>query len=123
MPWQPIKGKSAHAKSADKEYDNTRRKFDPRLAEAKRIRSSSNWQKVRENKLSAEPLCYDPFGEHKQFNICVPAETVHHKYGLDFYPELAYVESNLCSLCNHCHARIEQMTRRGELDKVRKLWL
>ena len=42
----------------DRAYDRSRAQ-DPRLARAKKIRSSARWQRVRELQLDREPLCQD----------------------------------------------------------------
>lgn len=39
----------------------------------------------------------------KRYGKRVDATTVHHIKHVDEYPELAYVNSNLISLCNACH--------------------
>jgi 5-methylcytosine-specific restriction enzyme A len=93
-------------------YDATRRKLDPALALAARIRNSAQWQKVRAQHRAIEPLCRDPFGRHTllpAFNDCS-----HHIKPLATYPELAFDLSNLAGLCTACHARVGGMERRGE---------
>lgn len=39
----------------------------------------------------------------KRYGRAVEATTVHHIKHLDEYPELAYTDSNLVSLCAACH--------------------
>lgn len=41
--------------------------------------------------------------ECKRYGKNREAKTVHHIKHVDEYPELAYVDSNLISLCNDCH--------------------
>lgn len=41
--------------------------------------------------------------ECKKYGRKRPAQTVHHIKHVDEYPELAFVDSNLVSLCNACH--------------------
>lgn len=40
------------------------------------------------------------YGRHRE------AVTVHHIKHVDEYPELAYIDSNLESLCNACHNKM-----------------
>lgn len=79
---------------------------------AVRIRNSHAWQKVRRIHAKKHPTCCDPFGEHLLGPE--PVESIHHVLGLDSNPELAFYESNLRSLCNACHSRVEKMERSGE---------
>jgi 5-methylcytosine-specific restriction endonuclease McrA len=39
----------------------------------------------------------------KRYGKHVPATMVHHIKEVEFYPELAYDDDNLTSLCDHCH--------------------
>lgn len=39
----------------------------------------------------------------KRYGRRVPAKVVHHIKHVDEYPELAYTDSNLVSLCEACH--------------------
>jgi hypothetical protein len=75
---------------------------------ANKLRSSSQWQRVREHKRLLNPLCEDPFGEHAQAGISVPMQEVHHKVKINSAPELAFSVENLMSLCERCHERIER---------------
>ena len=94
----------ASAPQPRKEYDQ-RRKRDPRLALAARIRSSQRWKATRRIKLAINPLCEDPHGTHgKETETATEA---HHKQGLIDAPELAFDVDNLMSVCSRCHARIE----------------
>lgn len=103
----------AHAKAAPKRaYDQTTRRNDPALAEAARIRNSSLWQQVRAMHRAQHPLCCDPFKEHGRFPV--PMTQVHHIQGVAVAPHLAYDPSNLASLCDGCHHRIEALERAGK---------
>jgi 5-methylcytosine-specific restriction endonuclease McrA len=100
-----------HQAAQHSQYDQGRRRDDPALAMAKRIRDSSQWQKVRELFRARNPLCCDPFGEHG--NNIESTEHVHHIQGLIVRPDLAYEWSNLAGLCAACHSRIESLERTG----------
>ena len=76
-----------------------------------RIRNSRRWQVTRAAHAASNPVCCDPFRQH--LDGPEPTESIHHVFPLDTHPELAFVESNLRSLCNACHSRIEQLERSG----------
>lgn len=88
---------------ADKDYDAGRRKIDPALRQAKHVRSSARWKKLRTMKLNHTPLCENPDWQHT--DVPVVAHEVDHKQSLQERPDLAYVWENLQSLCRTCHAR------------------
>jgi len=92
---------------ADREYEERRRR-NPALARADKIRRSSRWKKVRALKLARDPLCEDC----KEHGVTTPAEQVHHLVGLAERPDLAFVLENTRSLCTTCHARREAEVRR-----------
>ena len=77
-------------RQAKRHYDRTKRKTDPALAGAKRVRSSARWRKLRALKLQRDP---------------------DHIVSLRADINQAYVYDNLQSLCTYCHAR---KTARGE---------
>ncbi|WP_423252268.1 HNH endonuclease [Vibrio vulnificus] len=63
------------------------------------IYQSTKWRKLRARKAKDSPLC-----EHcLTYNIIKPVDVVDHVKPLLDYPELAYVFSNLQSLCHQCH--------------------
>ena len=112
-----------------RDYDNGKRKSDPSLALAKKIRSSSHWQKMQRRVLRKYPLCCDPFKDHankEAYGInehgekvlikgeTAPSEQGHHVIGLREMPELAFVMSNCRGICMPCHDRIEKMHRAGK---------
>jgi 5-methylcytosine-specific restriction endonuclease McrA len=69
-----------------------------------RIRSSAQWQAVREMALNAGPLC----------RMCNrPATEVHHIQQVSRRPDLAYDLDNLAPLCTEHHLQIESAERRG----------
>lgn len=39
----------------------------------------------------------------KRYGKAVPATTVHHMQHVDEYPEMAFADKNLISLCEGCH--------------------
>lgn len=88
-----------------------RRRQDPALAEAARIRNSANWQKLRALHRAQFPLCSDPFNEHR--DSPAPNQQSHHIKPLRTAPPLALEWDNLAPLCTRCHARIEAMERAG----------
>ena len=96
-------------------YDKARAD-NPALRVAQKIRNNRLWQKVRFNYRTANPVCCDPFAEHK-FGP-EPMIDVHHVLPLGTYPHLAYDETNLRPLCRECHNRVEHMERQGEATQA-----
>jgi 5-methylcytosine-specific restriction protein A len=94
-------------KACDAEYE-ARRRSDPALARAQRIRSSARWRKLRALKLARDPLCEDC----QTRGVLKAATQVHHVEGLAQRPDLAFVMKNLASLCTTCHAKREAQERR-----------
>lgn len=116
MPWRPasFNQKYGSRRQADRAYDQGRRQSDASLANARRIRSSAGWQRFRDWYKARHPLCSDPFGRHEADGVAVGAVDVHHVIPLAKSPDLAFVESNVASLCVACHNRIEAMVRDGK---------
>lgn len=57
--------------------------------------------------------------ECARFGKRVDADTVHHIYPVEFYPQYAMSNWNLISLCNKCHnemhdRKTHQLTQKGE---------
>ena len=104
--------RAAEKAAANAHYDETRRKEDPRLARAARIRNSKAWKQLRGWYIRRNPLCEDPLGRHG--GRLVPATDVHHIYGLSDYPDRAFEVSNLSALCRSCHNAVEALERAGE---------
>jgi len=98
----------ANAQKIKLHLNNLSRNKDPELSEAMRIRSSYKWKRVRLLKLSNDPLCEDPHGCHANKQTTETARQVHHIKGLRSHPDLAFVWSNLMSVCTKCHARLER---------------
>lgn len=108
-----IRGRSG----SDRQYDR-KRKLDPLLARAQKLRSSSRWQRVRLTVLKRDKyLCVDPFGYHKEDNVCQAAHEVDHIIQLIKRFDLAFNQSNLASLCHGCHAKKSAMERTGKPTK------
>lgn len=89
-------------------WETERRKDD----DAVKFRRLSDWTKISRLKREMDPLCCDPFGEHKPWPK--PAVHAHHIMPVATHPELARSVENLASLCTRCHARVEAMERAGK---------
>lgn len=64
------------------------------------IYKTSRWKQKRLKILKRDKyLCQDC----KKYGRRVDAQTVHHDKTVEEYPELAFEDSNLVSLCNPCH--------------------
>jgi 5-methylcytosine-specific restriction protein A len=105
------------ANARRRRYD-CKRKADHALAYAAHVRGSVRWQKVRALHKAKFPLCCDPFGEHVARGLPAYNEQSHHIVSLaEIYAtgqhELAHDLANLAPLCTRCHARVEQMERKG----------
>lgn len=68
------------------------------------------WRKVRELKLSQDPLCQMCLDED---NHIKSATMVHHIKPIETHPELRLDMDNLMSLCNRHHEEIEKCGRWG----------
>lgn len=66
-----------------------------------KVRRGSRWRKLRALKIARDPLCEACKGR----GLVVPADDVDHIEPIVRAPELAYVVSNLQSLCRSCHVR------------------
>ena len=104
----------AKDKTQSREEYEARRRKDPALAAAMAFRSSRRWQKTQRTKISLNPLCEDPFGDHDRRGTTETAKQVHHIVGLAECAgdERAYTLDNLMSVCWKCHARIEREVRK-----------
>ena len=118
MPWKP----STHAQrtrgrtDTDLEYER-RRRADPALRQAQRIRNSARWQRFRNWFKRGHPLCCDPFGRHADDGVVVATAHAHHITSLTARPDLACVASNCAPLCSRCHAKVEAMERAGKATR------
>ena len=91
----------------EKEYEGKRR-TDPALRKAHRLRNTTRWRKLRRMKLARSPLCE----ECTEHGVFVPATQVHHVIQLTKRHDLAYDIDNTRSLCSTCHARESARERR-----------
>lgn len=66
---------------------------------------TARWQKVRKEALQTNPVCADPFGEHKHHGEVVAATEVDHIVPRSVDESLELVIENLQSLCHRCHSR------------------
>ena len=110
MPWSsPSHSQRQRARQgrtqSDREYEEKRRR-DPALALARKLRSSNRWRKLRAIKLANDPLCVDCHDRTEA------ATQVHHVVPIVQRPDLAFVSGNLRSLCTTCHAKREAKERR-----------
>ena len=72
---------------------------------------SARWHKLRQKILRRDKyMCV----ECKRFGRIKEASEVHHIKHLEDFPELAYDENNLVSLCRACH-------RKAHPEKVKKI--
>lgn len=61
---------------------------------------SGKWKRKRRSILKRDKfLCQ----ECKKYGRRRDAQTVHHIKAVELFPELAFVDNNLISLCNACH--------------------
>ncbi len=119
MPSKPLSHAQRQGRTlSDCSYDRTPRQADPALAQAKQLRSSARWRRVRALKLAEAPLCEDPFRFHLQDGVIVAASQVHHKQGLITAPDLAFALENLASICPGCHRRVEALERQGQTTQL-----
>jgi len=117
MPTRPLSHAQRQSRAlSDRAYDRTTRQASPALAQAKQVRSSARWRRVRALVLSAAPLCADVYGVHAAAGRIVVATQVDHIVPLIEAPTLAYDASNLQPLCDHCHGRKSGLERRVERE-------
>jgi hypothetical protein len=125
VPTKPPTHKPAHWRSPAqraRDYDR-RRKADPELAEAARLRGLTGYQRFRAWFRSTYPLCCDPLGEHR--GVLMPMREVHHVRGLQAHPEDLCDETQCAPLCSRCHAGCEAAECEGgrvQLDGWRDRW-
>ena len=85
---------------------------------AVRLYKTKRWERKRAAVLRRdEYLCQ----ESKRYGKTVQANTVHHIYPVEQYPELAYTDWNLISLSEANHNKMhDRMT--GEITELGKQW-
>ena len=83
-----------------------------------RLYKTKRWERKRAAVLRRdEYLCQ----ESKRYGKTVQANTVHHIYPVEQYPELAYVDWNLISLSEANHNRMHDRNT-GEVTELGKRW-
>lgn len=89
------------------------------MKQVNRFYKSSKWKRKRETILRRDEY---QCRQCRRYGKTTAANTVHHIYPLEQYPEFALVSQNLISLCNACH---EQMHDRlsGELTQLGQEWV
>ena len=112
MPWKPQSHSQRERKRMGrtllgKEYEG-KRKQDPALAEAARLRSSARWRRLRRLKLARNPLCE----ECTKHGVVEPATQVDHIVPIVERRDLAFDMENLHSLCSTCHGKKSGEERR-----------
>ena len=85
-----------HKREQQRQHEGT----EERLAD-QRFYNGTRWRKLREVKLGRDPLCQ----ECKRQGRTKLAQEVHHLIPRKRMPEMAYVMSNLESLCTPCHSK------------------
>lgn len=90
-------------------YD-ARRKADPALAHARRLRGSGRYTDFRAWFRNRHPLCCDPLGLHT--GRVVPMSEVHHIEGVT--KQTLCSERDCAPLCTTCHGAISTMERQGQ---------
>lgn len=106
---------TTHRRYCEKHIPKRDTEPEPRMSEAyaqaRRFRSSKQWQDARERHLSIHPLCLDPLGQHV---FPVVATEVHHIQPVAKRYDLRLADANLASLCETCHLMIEAKARNGQ---------
>jgi 5-methylcytosine-specific restriction endonuclease McrA len=81
---------------------------------ARQLRAKNRWARKSRTHRKNNPLCCDPFGNHKEEQRVVVVKDVHHVVPVAKDPTLAFVSSNLRSLCRKCHNQITAMEKAGK---------
>jgi 5-methylcytosine-specific restriction endonuclease McrA len=96
-----------------KTFSERRKKSVPRLkrktSEHDSLRNCKRWVTLSRQVRVEQPMCFDPYGNHKRTGELKASEEVHHIKPLHTHPELAYVKSNLVGLCQKCHAKVDAL--------------
>lgn len=110
MPQRPRIHRPRTAKATKKHDSDARRKLDPLLAYAVKVRNSHRWHKLRRWKQTNSPLCEDPYGIHRDKRPLMAV--VDHIIPIAERPDMAYDSANLQSLCKGCNDRKTAQERR-----------
>ncbi len=113
MPTSPL---TYHQRLRAERGEPTSRVSNPKLLEARRLRSSARYRhKFRPWFLSQHPLC-----ERCKASGCVRAsEHCHHVRGLAEHPKDLCDESRCQALCSECHMRAEGQVRQTGIRDVK----
>jgi len=76
---------------------------------------TARWTRCREIAMRRNPVCPDPFGNHKMVGTVVPSTEVHHIIPREEDGLLCYVQSNLIALCQSCHRKADNLHNRDPL--------
>jgi hypothetical protein len=98
--------------SCERVYEDRRRR-DPKLVQAKRIRNSVRWRRFRKWFKMRHPSCCSPFDHHRP----QPTAHVHHIEPLVGRPALAVSDEHCAPLCTTRHAKVGALERRSESTK------
>lgn len=91
-------------------YDkNSMKEYDRKRGSSAERGYDRRWRKVREIKLSIDPLCEVCLDQ----GLTTKATMVHHIKPIKTHPELRLVLTNLQSLCNEHHEELEKEGRWG----------
>jgi uncharacterized Fe-S cluster-containing MiaB family protein len=101
----------AHDTHVKKRLDKIKKLLPKNLERARKYRSSYNWQTVAKHHKHENPLCFDPFGDHKKEGRSEFVEETHHIRGLSTHFHLRSDPNNLASLCHSCHDKISKLER------------
>lgn len=95
-----------------REYGTRQRKVNNTLYKTK------CWEKKRKRILKRDGyICQ----QSRRYGRTVSADTVHHIYPVEEYPELAYVNWNLISLSGSVHNRMHDRVT-GDITELGKQW-
>lgn len=83
----------------DKHKHKASREYDQKRGDSGERGYDATWQKVREMKVSQDPLCE----ECLKTGQTIPLDKVHHIKSIETHPELRLVMENLRSLCTTHH--------------------
>lgn len=95
----------------------TPKRYNPKSrSRAQEIRATQAWKDLSEHKRRINPLCEDPFGIHQKEGITTPCAHAHHIQSVESRPDLAFVMTNLMSVCTKCHSMLEQKAKEKESE-------
>ena len=88
------------------------------FGEKMKVYKTTKWKQKRERILRRDGyLCQ----ESKRYGKTIAADTVHHIYQVEYYPELAFVDWNLISLSRQMHNAMH-VRDSHELTELGKQW-